>query len=463
MAGSSGRRRLKAPAHAKHAASRPQRDAGARSAARKPTPRRPEPEIASAARAASRPTPRKASAPLGAARSANAEQAAEARPARAAQAAPAPASASARPAADAQAAVEAPAPAQPAADAQAAAEAPVPPQPENAVLRAGHRKKARPQARTRRPVLPLLLVAVGLLMCLAPVALNLYAQYQAATNVTTVTDAAEGMDEGERQWLLAQASAYNARLGGYEDAQAQEVIGEAEILPYDVQLVAGAEDATATSADTAAGSDAGSDAASATGRAMGWIECPRAGITTTVYHGVSETVLSAGAGHQPETSLPVGGQRSHCFLTGHSGLYRQRVFDGIRVLEAGDVFAVHVLGEVYAYRVTGWEIVDPSGVDVTPDDGDVCTLVTCTTTPDAWNPKGRIGVNDKRLLVHGERCEYDPAEFASTAPDVGVYVNDNTRPLIIAAAVLLATAAGVLVRKKVTASRKAANRKTTEV
>ena len=461
MAGSSGRNRLKAPAHTKHAASQPQRDAGARSAARKPTPRRPEPEIASAARAASRPTPRKASAPLGAARSANAEQAAEARPVRAAQAAPAPA------------------PTQPAADAQAAAKAPVPPQPENAVLRAGHRKKARPQARTRRPVLPLLLVAVGLLMCLAPVALNLYAQYQAATNVTTVTDAAEGMDEGERQWLLAQASAYNARLGGYEDAQAQEVIGEAEILPYDVQLVAGAEDATATSADTAAGSDAGgnaasaaggnaasaaaSDAASATGRAMGWIECPRAGITTTVYHGVSETVLSAGAGHQPETSLPVGGQRSHCFLTGHSGLYRQRVFDGIRVLEAGDVFAVHVLGEVYAYRVTGWEIVDPSGVDVTPDDGDVCTLVTCTTTPDAWNPKGRIGVNDKRLLVHGERCEYDPAEFASTAPDVGVYVNDNTRPLIIAAAVLLATAAGVLVRKKVTASRKAANRKTTEV
>lgn len=441
MAGSSGRKRLKAPAHAKHAASQPQRDAGARSAARKPTPRRPEPEIASAARAASRPTPRKASAPLGAARSANAEQAAEARPVRAAQAAPAPA------------------PTQPAADAQAAAKAPVPPQPENAVLRAGHRKKARPQARTRRPVLPLLLVAVGLLMCLAPVVLNLYAQYQAATNVTTVTDAAEGMDEGERQWLLAQASAYNARLGGYEDTQAQEVIGEAEILPYDVQLVAGAEDATATSADTAAGSGA----ASVTGRAMGWIECPRAGITTTVYHGVSETVLSAGAGHQPETSLPVGGQRSHCFLTGHSGLYRQRVFDGIRVLEAGDVFAVHVLGEVYAYRVTGWEIVDPSGVDVTPGDGDVCTLVTCTTTPDAWNPKGRIGVNDKRLLVHGERCEYDPAEFASTAPDVGVYVNDNTRPLIIAAAVLLATAAGVLVRKKITASRKAANRKTTEV
>ena len=178
---------------------------------------------------------------------------------------------------------------------------------------------------------------------------------------------------------------------------------------------------------------------------MGWIEVPRANIIMKVFHGVGEPALSAGVGHQPETSLPVGGARAHSYLTGHSGMQQHRIFDGIRALEAGDVFAVHILGEVFSYRVTSWEIVDPGAVDVAPQDGDFCTLVTCTTAPDAFNPKGRVGVNDKRLLVHGERCEYDPAEFEQTQPDVSAYVNDNTRPALVGACLLLAFTAILLI------------------
>lgn len=288
----------------------------------------------------------------------------------------------------------------------------------------GHRGRPLP--------IPQVLIVVGLLLCLAPVVSNLYWQHVADQNVTTFTDTAEAIDAEDKAYLLAQAAAYNARLGGYEDAEAAAVLDGDEILPYDDQLSLDGDEA------------------------IGWVEVPKCGIRMTVYHGIGEPALSSGVGHQPETSLPVGGQNSHCFLTGHSGMRQFRVFDGIRALEPGDVFAVHVLGEVFAYRVTSWEIVEPDGADLVPRGGDLCTLVTCTTDPDPWNPKGAIGINDKRLLVHGERCEYDPEEFedAAASPAVSVYVNDNTRPAILAAGLLVLTAV-VLGCMKVIARRRA--------
>lgn len=264
----------------------------------------------------------------------------------------------------------------------------------------------------------MLVIVVGVLMCLIPIATDLYFRLTTEAEVSQMTDTAGAVPQGEKRRLLAQAHAYNARLGDYVDEAAMGIV---DVLPYEAQLSLDGEGA------------------------MGWIEIPRANIQMKVYHGVGEPALAAGVGHQPETSLPVGGARSHSYLTGHSGMQQHRIFDGIRALEAGDVFAVHVLDEVFAYRVISWEILDPGSVDVTPQDGDRCTLVTCTTTPDALNPKGRIGVNDKRLLVHGERCEYDPAEFEQTQPDVSAYVNGNTRPALVGACLLLAFAVMLLI------------------
>lgn len=275
--------------------------------------------------------------------------------------------------------------------------------------------------------LPVLLIALGVLMCLAPIATDLYFRVTTRSQVSSASSTAEAVDSAEKQRVLAQARAYNARLGGYTDPSAADV---EQIEPYSNQLaVDGSE-------------------------VMGWIEIPRADIVMKIYHGIGEPALSAGVGHQPETSLPVGGERSHCYLTGHSGLQQHRIFDGIRALENGDVFAIHVLGDAYAYRVTGWEIVDPSEVDLAPQDGDRCTLVTCTTLPDKWNPKGRIGINDKRLLVHGERCEYDPEEFAQTKPDVSAYVNDNTRPALIGTVLLMAFAIILAIGKRIQSKRR---------
>ncbi len=273
------------------------------------------------------------------------------------------------------------------------------------------------QRRRGQLPIPQIIIVVGLLLCLAPVVSNLYWQHVAQQNVSSFTSTAETIDPKTKQHLLAQARAYNARLGGYEDTWANSILKGEDIWPYDDQLSIDGDEA------------------------IGWIEVPTCGIKMTIYHGVGEPALSSGVGHQPETSLPVGGAKSNCYLTGHSGMRQFRVFDGIRALEVGDVFAVHVLGDVYAYRVTGWQIVDPDNFDATPEEGDRCTLVTCTTSPDPLNPKGRIGVNDKRLLVTGERCEYDPSEFeaAAASPAQSVYLNDNTRPAIIASALLALT------------------------
>lgn len=136
-----------------------------------------------------------------------------------------------------------------------------------------------------------------------------------------------------------------------------------------------------------------------------------------------------------------------------------RVFDGIRNLDVGDVFALHTLDDVYAYRVTSWEIIDPDNYEIDMQQAsDTVTLVTCTTTPDAFNPKGALYINDKRLLVHAERCVYDESEFASTPVDTVAYVNDNTLPALIVAGILFIMFVTTLTRKIMRKKKRASQR-----
>ena len=100
-------------------------------------------------------------------------------------------------------------------------------------------------------------------------------------------------------------------------------------------------------------------------------------------------------------SRPVGGTATHCVLTGHSGLAGQKMFSDLNLLKAGDLFFLRVMGETLAYRVTDIYTVLPEDTGkLTIDAGrDLCTLVTCTP----------YGVNSHRLLLRGERTEYEEA------------------------------------------------------
>ena len=143
---------------------------------------------------------------------------------------------------------------------------------------------------------------------------------------------------------------------------------------------------------------------------MGYIEIPVIGVDLPIYHGTTEDTLDRGVGHLLGSSLPVGGESTHCILTGHSGLAGQKMFSDINKLEKEDVFYLHILGETLAYKVTEINTVLPEDTSLLGIDAgkDSCTLVTCTP----------YGVNTHRLLVRGKRTDYVDAVTRSEKAEI---------------------------------------------
>ena len=135
---------------------------------------------------------------------------------------------------------------------------------------------------------------------------------------------------------------------------------------------------------------------------MGYVEVPIVGINLPIYHGTAADSLERGVGHLLGSSLPVGGTSTHAILTGHSGMATDKMFTDITQMKIGDVFYLHILGEVLAYQVCELNTVLPHDTTFlgVASGRDLCTLVTCTP----------IGVNSHRLLVRGERIPYEEAE-----------------------------------------------------
>lgn len=130
---------------------------------------------------------------------------------------------------------------------------------------------------------------------------------------------------------------------------------------------------------------------------MGYITIEKLGVELPVYHGTSSDVLNIACGHLEGTSLPVGGQNSHCVLSAHRGLPRAKLFTDLDKMECGDTFTITVLNKTITYQVDQIKIVNPDEVrNLTIEEGqDRCTLLTCTP----------YGVNTHRLLVRGTRIE----------------------------------------------------------
>ena len=130
---------------------------------------------------------------------------------------------------------------------------------------------------------------------------------------------------------------------------------------------------------------------------MGYIEIPSIHCSLPIYHGSDESVLQTAIGHLDWTSLPVGGESSHCVLSGHRGLPRAKLFTNLDRLKEGDTFVLRVLDEVLTYEVDQILIVEPQDTQalLIEEGRDYCTLVTCTP----------YGINTHRLLVRGHRVE----------------------------------------------------------
>ena len=130
---------------------------------------------------------------------------------------------------------------------------------------------------------------------------------------------------------------------------------------------------------------------------MGVLEIPKIKVNLPIYHGTSESVLSKGAGHLKNTSLPVGGTETHAVLTGHRGYAGAKLFTDLDQLVMGDRFYLHVLDKTLTYEVDQILVVTPEQTEaLKPVDGqDFVTLLTCTP----------YQINSHRLLVRGKRVE----------------------------------------------------------
>ena len=130
---------------------------------------------------------------------------------------------------------------------------------------------------------------------------------------------------------------------------------------------------------------------------MAYLKIERIGVELPIYHGTSDEVLNKGVGHFEGSSLPVGGENTHCVMSAHRGLPSAKLFTDLDRMEKGDTFQIVVLDQVLTYQVDQIKVIEPndiSDLQIIPG-GDYCTLFTCTP----------YGINTHRLLVRGIRIE----------------------------------------------------------
>ena len=172
---------------------------------------------------------------------------------------------------------------------------------------------------------------------------------------------------------------------------------------------------------------------------MGYLSIPEIDVKLAIYHGTEEEILQTGIGHMNGTTLPIGGESTHCVLAAHRGLPSARLFTDIDQLQKGDKFYIHVLNKTLAYQVDQvLDMIDKDDVDALEDalsieEGkDHVTLFTCTP----------YGVNSHRLLVRGVRIPYGGEEDSAdrSAPETmlkSVQNNSMVYPVLGLSATLL--------------------------
>ena len=221
-------------------------------------------------------------------------------------------------------------------------------------------------------------VALGLL--LYPLVGELLSEKYHSDVETAYTAAIEDTDDAELTAQREAAEQYNAMLSG---ATITEGGASAPPLAYDEQLMVGG--------------------------VMAYVGIPKINIYLPIQHGTDADTLERAAGHVVGTSLPVGGASTHAVLSAHSGMASSKLFSDIDQLAAGDVFYIHVLGEVLAYKVDAIHTVLPTDTSLLQiEEGkDLVTLVTCTP----------FGINTHRLLVRGHRVPYTLEQEVSAAEE----------------------------------------------
>ncbi len=274
------------------------------------------------------------------------------------------------------------------------------------------RTKSTKRARRTTTIFLILVFVVGLSLLLYPTVSDWWNSFHATQAIAAYDETIVNMSEDDYREVWDSAVAYNESIA---QNGIHWILGDEERENYNAQLNVGG-----------------------TG-IMGYIEIPEIECMLPIYHGTDDSVLQIGVGHIEGSSLPVGGETSHCVLSGHRGLPSAKLFTNLDELAEGDIFVIRTLNETLTYEVDQIRIVLPDELsDLELVEGaDLCTLVTCTP----------YGVNSHRLLVRGHRIE-NLDEFTLTMDAVQI------DPMIVAPVLAVPILLGLLIWMLVSTGRK---------
>lgn len=234
------------------------------------------------------------------------------------------------------------------------------------------------QKHKQQTLLGIICISAGAGLALYPWISNTLMESAASSVISVYSEQMADMAGEDISGQLALAAAYNKELL------------ESKVTLTDPFLETTAQTALTTYFDILSFTDDGM---------MGYIEIPCISVYLPIYHGTSEEVLAVGAGHLEGTSFPIGGVNTHAVISGHTGLRTAKLFTDLTEMENGDLFFIHIAGETLAYEVVAVNVVLPEDTSLLAiqEGRDLVTLLTCTP----------YGVNSHRLLVTGERTEYE--------------------------------------------------------
>ncbi len=264
----------------------------------------------------------------------------------------------------------------------------------------------------KRNWLTILLIAIfitGLGILLYPSLADYWNKFHQSRAIATYAETVANIDDEEYDRLIGQAVEYNRKLAL---SGIKWELTDEEKAEYNAVL------------------DVGENGI------MSYIEIPEINCYLPIYHGTGASVLQIAVGHIEGSSLPVGGESTHCILSGHRGLPSAKLFTDLDKLVVGDTFLIRTLDETLTYEVDQIRIVLPydlSALTIVPG-MDYCTLVTCTP----------YGINTHRLLVRGHRiANVEEAVVIRVTADA-MLIDEMVVAPIVAAPILILLLIGLL-------------------
>lgn len=259
----------------------------------------------------------------------------------------------------------------------------------------------------------ILILVVGLSLMLYPSLSNWWNEAHQSRAIAAYSQEVSKLDENRYDELWQQAWEYNHSLVGRENVY---LLDDSQKAEYERLLdVSGMG-------------------------IMGYIEIPSLKVSLPIYHGTEESVLQVAVGHLEWTSLPVGGESTHCVLSGHRGLPSAKLFTDLDRLVVGDRFRLGVLDQVLTYEVDQILIVEPQDTEalLIEEGKDLCTLVTCTP----------YGINTHRLLVRGHRVETEKDAKNVRVTSDAIQIEPYLVAPVVAAPILLVLLLGLLIPRR---------------